>query len=81
MIMMNLVFKVVMDAFILAFGISAAHFLVIGSAIGKAGFIGIFPFCLLFDWPKSKNDWPNVMEESEKELTNETFESIILEAV
>jgi uncharacterized membrane protein len=48
MIMMNLVFKVVMDAFILAFGISAAHFLIIGSAIGQAGFIGIFPFCLLF---------------------------------
>lgn len=48
MIVLGLFFRALADAFLLALGIAAAHFIIIGSAIGQSNFIGILPLCFIF---------------------------------
>lgn len=44
----NLSMKVVADAVILALGIAAAHFIIIGTAIGQSNFLAMLPLCFIF---------------------------------
>jgi hypothetical protein len=39
--------KVVADAVILALGIAAAHFIIVGTAIGQSNFFAMLPFCFI----------------------------------
>ena len=43
----NLSMKVVADAVILALGIAAAHFIIVGTAIGQSNFFAMLPFCFI----------------------------------
>lgn len=44
----NLSMKVVADAVILALGIAAAHFIIVGTAIGQSNFLAMLPLCFIF---------------------------------
>jgi hypothetical protein len=48
MMFINLSMKVVADAVILALGIAAAHFIIIGTAIGQSNFLAMLPLCFIF---------------------------------
>jgi hypothetical protein len=48
MMFVNLSMKVVADAVLLALGIAAAHFIIVGTAIGQSNFLAMLPLCFLF---------------------------------
>jgi hypothetical protein len=48
MMFINLSMKVVADAVILALGIAAAHFIIVGTAIGQSNFLAMLPLCFIF---------------------------------
>lgn len=43
----NLSMKVVADAVLLALGIAAAHFIIVGTAIGQTNFFAMLPICFV----------------------------------
>lgn len=47
MMFVNLSMKVVADAVLLALGIAAAHFIIVGTAIGQANFFAMLPICFV----------------------------------
>jgi len=47
MMFVNLSMKVVADAVLLALGIAAAHFIIVGTAIGQTNFFAMLPICFV----------------------------------
>jgi hypothetical protein len=47
MIFLGLFLKALADAVLLALGIAAAHFIIVGTAIGQTNFFAMLPICFV----------------------------------